>query len=83
MAVGDYDNDGLPDLYVNNFGPNVLYHNNGDGTFRDVTAKAGVGQRAKGRRRGPIFSTSTATAISISLWPTTSSLCPTAGRPAR
>jgi hypothetical protein len=43
VAVGDYDNDGDPDLYVNNFGPNVLYRNNGDGTFTDVTAKAGVG----------------------------------------
>src|SRR5579871_3762457 len=42
VAVGDYDNDGLPDLYVTNYGKNTLYHNNGDGTFTDVTAKAGV-----------------------------------------
>jgi enediyne biosynthesis protein E4 len=42
VAVGDYDNDGYPDLYVTNYGKNVLYHNNGDGTFTDVTAKAGV-----------------------------------------
>lgn len=41
-AVGDYDNDGHPDLYVTNFGPNVLYHNNGNGTFTDVTKQAGV-----------------------------------------
>src|SRR5438876_2794905 len=42
VAVGDYDNYGFPDLYVTNFGHNVLYHNNGDGTFTDVTAQAGV-----------------------------------------
>jgi len=42
VAVGDYDNDGFSDIYVTNFGKNILYHNNGDGTFTDVTAKAGV-----------------------------------------
>ena len=42
VAVGDYDNDGYPDLYVTSYGKNILYHNNGDGTFTDVTAKAGV-----------------------------------------
>jgi len=42
VAVGDYDNDGSLDLYVTAFGPNILYRNNGDGTFRDVTATAGV-----------------------------------------
>ena len=43
VACGDYDNDGDPDLYVTNFGANVLYRNNGDGTFTDVTETAGVG----------------------------------------
>jgi hypothetical protein len=42
VAIGDYDNDGYPDLFVTNYGKNTLYHNNGDGTFTDVTAKAGV-----------------------------------------
>ena len=41
-ATGDYDNDGFQDLYVTNFGSNVLYHNNGNGTFTDVTGEAGV-----------------------------------------
>ena len=41
-AVGDYDNDGYPDLYVTNFGRNQFYRNNGDGTFTDVTESAGV-----------------------------------------
>lgn len=43
VAVGDYDNDGYPDIYVTNYGKNRLYHNNGNGTFTDVTDKAGVG----------------------------------------
>jgi hypothetical protein len=42
VTVGDYDNDGWPDLYVSNFGKNRLYHNNHDGTFTDVAEKAGV-----------------------------------------
>jgi len=41
-TVGDYDNDGDEDLYFTNFGPSVLYRNNGDGTFTDVTEAAGV-----------------------------------------
>jgi len=42
VAIGDYDNDGWPDIYVSNYGKNRLYHNNHDGTFTDVAEKAGV-----------------------------------------
>ncbi len=42
VAIGDYDNDGYEDVLVTNYGDNVLYHNDGNGHFTDVTAKAGV-----------------------------------------
>ncbi|HXO19518.1 MAG TPA: CRTAC1 family protein [Thermoanaerobaculia bacterium] len=42
VAVGDFDNDGRPDLYLLNFGPNQLWHNNGDGTFTEVARAAGA-----------------------------------------
>jgi hypothetical protein len=42
VAVGDYDNDGFPDLFVGGVAGNSLYRNNGDGTFSDVTEQAGV-----------------------------------------
>ena len=42
VAVGDYDNDGRPDLFVTGVNGNQLFHNNGNGTFTDVTVKAGV-----------------------------------------
>ena len=42
VAVGDYDGDGFPDLYVTQYPRSILYHNNGDGTFTVVTARAGV-----------------------------------------
>jgi hypothetical protein len=42
IAVGDYDNDGLPDLYVTGYGHNVLYHNLGGCRFEDLTNRAGV-----------------------------------------
>jgi hypothetical protein len=43
VAVGDYDNDGYPDIYMTGYRHSVLLHNNRDGTFTDVTEKAGVG----------------------------------------
>ena len=43
VAVGDFDNDGYPDMLVTGYGHAILYHNNGNGTFTDVTSKAGVG----------------------------------------
>jgi hypothetical protein len=41
-AWGDYDNDGWPDIFLTHFGPNQLFHNNGNGTFTEVTKQAGV-----------------------------------------
>jgi len=41
-VAGDFNNDGYPDLFISNYGPNVLLKNNGNGTFSDVTKKAGV-----------------------------------------
>jgi hypothetical protein len=43
VAVGDYDNDGLPDVFISAVGGNHLFHNLGNGKFKDVTAEAGVG----------------------------------------
>ena len=43
VAVGDYDNDGFPDIFVAGVNRNILYHNRGDGTFEDVTEKAHLG----------------------------------------
>ena len=42
LVVGDYDNDGWPDMYVTGYGASKLYHNNGNGTFADATKQAGV-----------------------------------------
>jgi hypothetical protein len=55
VAVGDYNNDGHPDLFVAGVYKNTLYRNNGDGTFTDVTAKAGLG-RVDDPEFGPLWS---------------------------
>ena len=47
-ALGDYDNDGWDDLFCTFWGHNILFHNNGNGTFTDVTRKAGL-YREEGR----------------------------------
>ena len=51
VAVGDYDNDGRPDIFLANVTANQLFHNNGDGTFTDVTRKAGLaGAQMNGKK---------------------------------
>lgn len=59
VAVGDYDNDGHPDLFVSGVHKNTLYHNNGDGTFTDVTAKAGL-NASNDPEFGPLWSVAAA-----------------------
>jgi hypothetical protein len=48
VAAGDYDNDGYEDLFICSAGRNALYHNNGNGTFTDVTAQSGIGGKPAG-----------------------------------
>jgi hypothetical protein len=54
VAVGDYDNDGYPDVYVTNFGRDALYRNNGDGSFTNVTTALGM----EGASAGPVWGSS-------------------------
>ncbi len=58
VATGDYDGDGHVDLYVTNFGPNQLWRNQGDGTFRDVTEASGTGGWRRSRRSSRASSSS-------------------------
>ena len=55
VAVGDYDNDGHPDLFVAGVHHNTLYHNDGNGTFTDVTSKAGL-DHSIDAQYGPLWS---------------------------
>ena len=54
-CVGDYDNNGIDDLFVTYYGQNILYRNNGDGTFTDVTVKAGLAQASERWNSGCAF----------------------------
>lgn len=47
VAIGDYDNDGLPDVFISGVYGNHLFHNEGHGKFKDITAQAGVGGSGK------------------------------------
>jgi enediyne biosynthesis protein E4 len=58
VAVGDYDNDGYPDIFVAGVHKNTLYHNNKDGTFTDVTTKAGLNRPDKDY--GPLWAVAAA-----------------------
>jgi hypothetical protein len=70
VAIGDFDNDGWPDIAVTNYGKNRLYHNNHNGTFTDVAEKAGI---ALGNwSAGVTGETMTATVASTCLSPATS-----------
>ena len=87
VAVGDYDNDGRPDLFVTRWRSYALYRNRGDGTFEDVTGEPVWAATAAGRRRRPsptstTTATSTSTSAITSAWePRDPLLCPSRQRP--
>ena len=66
-CVGDYDNDGFDDLYVTYYGKNRLYHNEGNGTFKEVAA-AGRRRRKLGASGARAAPSSTMTATASSTW---------------
>jgi hypothetical protein len=55
VAVGDYNNDGFPDMFVTAYGRPILYRNNKDGTFTDVTEKAGLASGMPGWTTGAVW----------------------------
>jgi len=60
VAAADYDGDGWVDLYVTSYGRNILYRNNGNATFTDVTEKAGTARRVGPPARFGLTTTMTA-----------------------
>ena len=79
MAAADYDNDGWIDLFVTNYGRDLLYRNNGDGTFTEVGAAAGVagdGIGARGRRSATTTETDGWTCTWRATWNSTSTTLP-------
>ena len=87
VAVGDYDNDGFPDLYVIGYGQSTLFHNKGDGSFDDVTAKARVRNPGKWGSSGAWFDydhdgrLDLVVANYVDFTPATNLICVQEGRP--
>ena len=88
VAVADYDNDGFEDLYVVGYGRSILYHNNGNGTFTDVSEKAGVANLGKWGSSAAWFDydrdgkLDLVVANYVDFSPAGNLTCTTAGRPA-